>query len=1198
MLRFYFGASGAGKSTGLYREVIEKSIAEPGTDFLIIVPDQFTMQTQKDVVMMHPRHAIMNIDVLSFGRLSHRIFEETGHSSFSVLDDVGKSLVLRHVSDMLGDRLPVIGGNMHKSGYIDEVKSTISEFMMYGIDDKALSLLEEKSQKKGALNAKLKDLRLLYSEFLKFIEDKYITTEETLDFLCRELPKSKLIRDSVIVFDGFTGFTPIQYRVIKQLLELAREVVFSVTISSEEDPYSVSFEEQELFMLSKKTVRDLERLEYELQIKNGSDIADFQAYREIRHRENNDVFLKGNPVVRLKDNPPLSYLEKNLFRYNSDMYTGENNSISIFESRTQEEEIRQAMIKITDLVRSEEYAYRDIALVCGSLEAYGDKIQKAAGKFNIPVYLDQNTNVLLNPFTEYITSALNIVANGYRYEDIFHYMRSGMTDFEDADTDLLENYVRALGIKGKKQWDDKFIRKMPRKFRTSKRTAKWGEREVENLARLEQMRAKISDDLAPLFDAGKGSAKELTMALTKVIEAGNCKQKLSQYADNFKESGDGKREREYDRIYDKVMDLLEQIDGLIGDEKLSVREYMDILQAGFGEISVGTIPQDVDRIIVGDIERTRLKEVKVLFFVGVNDGNIPSNVGSGGILSDIDRQFLIDLGTDVEFAPTPRQQMYIQRLYLYMNLTKPTDRLVLSYAELSSDGKSLRPAYLIPKLSHMYEGLAIERPEEAPLEKQLVTKTESIDFLAPMMREFAEGILTEEKSKDLFTLCRVLADEGEDKFIDKLIGEAFKHYKSEPIAKEIALLLYGAALENSVSRLEMFAGCAYSHFLKYGIGLDEREEFEFDAADLGNVFHKVLEKYTEDIISRDINWEDFPKEESDELLNSVLADCVDSYGNSVLVSSARNSYMIERIRRILIRTVDTLKYQMSKGRFKPAFVEMKFEEAGNIDELNVALATDERNTITERMKLVGKIDRIDLMRDEEHVYVKVMDFKSGSHKFDVAALYYGLQLQLVMYMNVALAAEKRAEGNREVVPAAILYYHVNDPMIDGKDNTAEADINKEIISKLKMTGLVNDDRDVIRLLDSEMTNKSDIIPVEYKKDGSLMARSQTASQDEYSAITRYVNGKIKEFGKRILAGDIEINPYEFGDRGACTYCAYKSICGYDEKIRGFSKRKLDMSKDEAMARIVEETAEETTDETTEGILGEASEETGEAGTQS
>jgi ATP-dependent helicase/nuclease subunit B len=1166
MLRFCFGASGAGKSTGLYREIIERSNKEPDTDFLIIVPDQFTMQTQKDVVKQHPDRAIMNIDVLSFGRLSHRVFEETGHGSFSVLDDVGKSLVLRHVSDMLGDKLPVIGRNMHKSGYLDEVKSTISEFMMYGIDDKALSVLEEKSLRKGALNAKLKDLRLLYKSFLEYIDGRFITAEETLDILCKALPESALIRDSVIVFDGFTGFTPIQYRVIKELLSLCREVVFSVTISPDEDPYADDYKEQELFMLSKKTVRDLERLEFEVQKEKGSNIPDFETYRKLRHSEAADIFYRDEPVARLKDNAPLAFLEKALFRYNPEKFAGDNNSIFLYQTTTPSEEIRQTMIKIADLVRDEGYAYRDIALVCGSLDTYGDIITRQAQKFGIPVYVDTNVSLMLNPFIEYITSALNIVISGYRYEDVFHYMRSGMTGFDAGDTDLLENYVRALGIKGRKQWEDRFLRRMPRKFKSRKQDLE--QKDQMLLEKLDLMREKISSDLKPLFDAKGGTVKEITDALISVVEAGNLKEKLEEYRNTFEENGDLKKAKEYDQIYTRVMMLLEQMNALIGDEKLDMAEYKDVLSAGFGEISVGTIPQDVDRIIVGDIERTRLKEVRILFFVGVNDGNIPSNAGSGGILSDIDRQFLQDLGTDIEFAPSPRQQMYIQRLYLYMNLTKPTDKLFLSFSELGNDGKSLRQAYLIPKLRQMFENLEIERPMENGFEAQMVSIDDGMDAYSELVREYASGRLSSLQEREMFTLRKVLSENKDNKLVEKLTEAAFIHYESVPIAKAVALALYGATLENSVSRLEKYASCAYAHFLQYGLTLNDRQEYSFEASDLGNVYHQVLEKYTGEIITKGIDWRELSKEKSDEILNRALTECVDAYGDTILRSSAKNQHMIERIRKILTRTVDTLKYQITSSLFNPAYVEMSFQEAGSLDEINVALSEDEKKNITEKMKLKGKIDRVDLCNEGDQIYVKVMDFKSSEHKFNLAYLYYGLQLQLVMYMNVAVASEKKKHPGKEVIPAAILYYHVEDPMIEGKADTVTDDINKEIISELKMTGLVNDNTDIIRKLDTGFATKSDIIPVELKKDGTPSARSQTASSDEYEAISGFVNKKVKEFGRNILNGDISVNPYGDAKMQSCTYCDYKHICGFDERISGYKKRKLDMTSDEAMMRIM------------------------------
>ena len=270
-LRFYTGASGAGKSTGLYKEIIQRSRKEPDRNFLIIVPDQFTMQTQMDLVTMHPCKGIMNIDVLSFGRLSHRIIEEVGADERPVLDDTGKSLVLRKIAGKLKGETSVIGGNLNKTGYIHEVKSAISEFMQYGIGVEELEKLTDYSRKRGQLYHKLKDLGVLYQGFRDFIREKYITTEETLDVLARLLPKSELVRGSVIAFDGFTGFTPVQNRVLQQLMGLAGEVIVSVVMDGSEDMYDEK-EEQNLFHLSKKTVASLSRLAAEAKVARGEDV--------------------------------------------------------------------------------------------------------------------------------------------------------------------------------------------------------------------------------------------------------------------------------------------------------------------------------------------------------------------------------------------------------------------------------------------------------------------------------------------------------------------------------------------------------------------------------------------------------------------------------------------------------------------------------------------------------------------------------------------------------------------------------------------------------------------------------------------------------------------------------------------------------------------------------------------------------------
>lgn len=1139
-LRFYFGASGAGKSTKLHREIVERSMAEPKTDFLIIVPDQFSMQTQMDLVKAHPRKGIMNIDVLSFGRLSHRILEEVGGDDRVVLDDTGKSLVLRKVAEKIVEDMPVIGGNLNKIGYIHEVKSAISEFMQYGIGTKELEQLAEFAKKRGALHYKLKDLGVLYGSFLSYIQDKYVTTEETLELLCRQIPKSKLIKNSVVAFDGFTGFTPVQNRLIGQLMLYSKEVIVTLVIDSgESNPY-VPDGEQKLFYLSKKTAADLRRLAEETDTSLGEDVL-------IRTEE-------GVPLPRFKENKEMQHLERYLFRYPVTPYEGENKVLHLMETSSPGEEIRQVCICIRELVRREHYCYRDFAIVTGNLEAYAGHIEAETEKYEIPIFMDHTKGILLNPFIEYIRSALKIVLNHFSSQSIFHYLRSGLSGFDREDTDKLENYVLACGIDRKKKWMSVF-------------TARPEGVEEEELALFNTMRVRLIGQLEPIMDEKAQSAGEKVRALYSFITANSVQEKLAAFERSFRGMGDLVRAREYGQIYRLVMDLLDQVDSLLSDEKMSMKEFADILDAGFGEIEVGTIPQNVDRVVVGDIERTRLKEIKVLFFVGVNDGNIPKNSGNGGIISDIDREFLKE--SPFELAPTPRQQMYIQRLYLYMNMTKPSRLLYLSYCKVNQEGKSIRPAYLVDTVQKLFPALLTERPEEKAFEKQIQTKKAGMDCLADLLRTYAAGTMPEEERKRFFTLYHMYrGDEAYRKETDRLEDASFLIYRSHPLGKEIAGLLYGSLLAGSVSRLEKYASCAYAHFLQYGLSLQEREMYGFEAVDMGNVFHGVLELFAAGLKENGYTWFDFGGEAAERILTEALEAYTAAYGGTVLYSTARNEYAIERMKRILKRTVLTLQYQLKKGTFVPESFELSFAAAEDLEAVNIALSKEER------MRLKGRIDRIDTYEDQEHVYVKVIDYKSGNKKFDLAALYYGLQLQLVVYMNVAVELEKKKNPEKKVVPAAMLYYHVADPVIRTEEKITPEEINEKLLRELRTTGIVNQNDTVITSLDGEFSDKSDVVPVERKKDGSYSAKSSVISTEDLQEVSDYVNHKIGQIGRDILAGKIEAAPCRQGNDTACDYCAFSSVCGFDCRIGGYGYRQLQsLDEAEAMERIRKENSE-------------------------
>jgi ATP-dependent helicase/nuclease subunit B len=1152
-LRFIFGPSGAGKSRQVYEEMINRARTDfqttPPTTVLIIVPDQFTLQTQEALVNLHERGGIWNIDVLSFGRLAHRVLGETGWKNVPVLDDTGKSLVLQKVAAALlagkkdgEDSLQLLGSHLKKQGYIHEIKSALSEFMQYGIQPKDMDQMLGAAARRGALTLKLKDLQILYQSFRDYIEGHFITTEETLDVLRRHLAESKLVRGSMVVFDGFTGFTPVQERVVQEIMKLAQEVVVTITMGAKENPFLMGGEQQ-LFHLSKKTVSRLLRLAAEVGVPRGED-----------------VFVRPDqvPAHRFSGNPALEALEQRLFRLSVPAFEMPQHSIRLWEASSPREEVHQAGLLLLEHIRLEHMAFRDIGVIVGDMESYGSYVEREFSEMEIPFYLDRTRGIGLNPLIECIKSALGLFTLRFSRESVFRYLRCGLTNVSPREADCLEDYVIQTGIRGLKRWSNLFTRK----------TKRMGEDEKE-LERINEIRARVMDSIAPLGRKPVLSVKEHVNSLYEFLLQNHAQEKLAVYEKQFQTEGDLVRAKEYAQIYRLVMDLLDQIYQLLGEEEISIREFSDILDAGFGEIQVGTLPQSVDRVIVGDMERTRMKEVKVLLFLGVNDGNIPPHAKAGGILSEIDREFLRESG--MELAPTPREQMFIQRLYLYLNVTKPSEVLYLSYARVNREGKAMRPSYFIDTVRKLFPGLTVEYPGQRPLTSQVVTPREGLHYLAEELREYAAG---RSKTQPIFfSLYQAFGLDDLETQRRCLTQAAFRRYEDSGLSKAVAQALFGLQvgsttfLENTVSRLESYAACAYHHFLAYGLSLEEREEFAFASVDMGNVFHEVLAGFAAKLSESDYTWFDFPREFGETTVEAILRAFAANYGATVLYDNARNEYAISRMGRILTRTIFTLQEQLKRGDFRPEAYEISFQYAKDLESVNLTLSPHEK------MRLKGRIDRMDISETSDKVYVKVIDYKSGNHHFDLAALYYGLQLQLVVYMNAALELEASKHPGKEIIPAALLYYHIEDPTVEAAQEPTEEELNRQLLRKLRMTGVVNSEGESISRLDHTMADKSDVIPVERKKDGSLSARSSVMDGAELKLVSSYVNEKVKQIGKEILDGCISLNPYEMQSSqapGACTYCPYEKTCGFDPALPGLEGRELpDLDKETAMKKMEE-----------------------------
>ena len=1124
-LQFIFGNSGSGKSHCLYQSVIEQSIRYPEKNYLVLVPEQFTMQTQKDLCLMHPRGGIMNIDVLSFGRLAHRVFEEVGQDDRTVLDDEGKNLILRKIAGNYEDELTVLKGNLKKQGYISEVKSVISEFTQYGVDFERLDEFMDSINPDSYLYYKLKDIRKVYEGFEDYLSEKYITKEEMLDVLSDAVPRSNILKGSVVAMDGFTGFTPVQDRLLGELLKVCDKVMITVEMDEREDPF-VYRHPYQLFALSKQMVTSLVGIA-----------------RDTKTEVEDPVYLYQKPPKRFEHNAELAFLESELFRYSGKQYrqkdepgkdgpegkqNGYAGAISLHEARNPRAEAQYVAEGIRYLVREKGYRYRDIAVITADMNVYADALEKACGLFDIPVFMDHKKSILLNAFVEYLRSLLAMAEENFTYDSVFRFLRTGLCGFTDEEVDRMENYCLALGIKGYKKWQQAWVRQ----------TSEAGEAELQELNHLRVRFVEKIQSLMFVMKQRKKTVRDVTLAVYEFISKEKMQEQLGKMEREFQEKGELALAKEYAQIYRIVLELFDKFVELLGDEQISLKEYCDLLDAGLEEAKVGVIPPSLDQVVIGDVERTRIKNIKALFFVGANDTLLPGNAGAGGLLSERDREQF--LSGDIALSPGPKEEAYIQKFYLYMNLTKPSEYLYLSWSKVSGDGKSLRPAYLISDVRRLFPGLRTVDEEKRAMEETELTRKTGILKVAEGVRDRRSGV--DSSWKELYTWFQ--RDQKSRDALEEILDAGFLRREYPELGPERARQLYPDPDRVSVTRMEQFTSCAYAHFLSYGLRLSDRQEYSFEAVDLGNIAHQSLERFSRKADREKMRWEEMPEELRDELIDESVEESVIDYGNTVLFSSARNEYMIARIKRLIRRSVWALTRQLEKGDFVPGGYELKFGS--------------------------GKIDRIDICEDDECVYVKVTDYKTGMKSFDITALYHGLQMQLPVYLNAALDVEKRKYPDKEIIPAGIFYYRIQDPVVDRKDN--DEDVEKSILKELRLDGLVNGDEKVISHLERDLTGSSLLIPVGRNKDGSLSKNSRALPGDTFRAVLKYAQEKEMKIRDEISSGEVSAAPYEMGGDTGCDYCPYRDICGFDIRIDGCGYRRLEKySMEEAVAKMMLET---------------------------
>ncbi len=1106
-LGLILGSSGTGKSRYALEQLIRHSMDRPAGRFFFIVPEQYTMEMQREMVRRHPRGGSMNLDVISFHRLAFRVLAEQNVQKLTLLDDLGKSMLLRRALRRHRNELTVFRRQTDKAGFFDQIKSTLSELFQYGVTEEDLDRMIEASSGRPALSRKLADIRTAYRAFREELSEDTIPSEELLGVLAGMAPASELLRDAEIVLDGFTGFTPLQYKLIEQLLTVCREITVTVTI----DPQAVSgpVREEDLFALSRQTVDRLRRLGRESGIVLRPDVIMTEDHRF--------------------DRPALHLLEQRLMRSGSAVppARGETDGLRLCVCSTPAEEARLCAAAVLRLCREEGLTFREIGVVCSDLTVYRSCLEDALTAAQIPYFIDVKEHLSDHPAVSLIQSALEAVTKGWTYDAVLRFARSLFSPLTQTEADELDRYALAMGLSGRKKWDAPFEKSMQQLPGVP-------------LERLNGLRERVT---APLLLLQEGlsapTAEGKARGLVAFFESLSLWEKLEEERLHLEETGQMHAASVTGQVYRLLLELLDRLVDVLGEEEMSAAEFCDVLATGFSESKAGLIPERLDRLVIGDMERTRLGAVRALIFLGLNDGMVPRSASRHRLITDRDRQLLADL--QVELSPAARQNAYIQRFYLYLTLTKAGHEVILTYAETSAEGRELLPSPSLREIRRAVPGLAPHRvtPEELYASEKSLRRP-----MLDQIRRLREGGTPDADGRVLLSWFR----RNRPDLFAGMIRASLSGYHEERLSRACADRLYGPVLSGSISRLESYASCAFAEFVSGGLGLKPMEEKQFGAADLGSLYHQCIEVFFTQLVADGADPRAVTEEERKRRTADAVRIVTESFGHGMMTETASMQYRRERIRRVIDRTVWALLSQLAQGSYRPYASEMKFapQDAAS---LRLPIGSDRV------MLLKGRIDRLDIAETGDSVLVRIVDYKSGRKKIEDEQLYPGLQLQLPVYLKAACEVLEQSMPGKVIVPAMMEYVPVDDPIVEGPPDLSEEELGQLLREQLAPKAMMLGSLASIEAYDRQTAEALRADPgLSYDK--AVGKENRLISGPAMSHLLGFVQKRSQELGRGISEGRIPVDPYKRGDRTACTYCPYRIVCGFDPRRPGFTYRRL------------------------------------------
>ena len=1196
---FVIGGSGTGKSAYLRERFADEAVRNPDKKYIMIVPEQAASTVERDMVkimsLRHGKIGFMNIDIIGISRLSYKIFDELSEKVEGLMSDAGKSMLIRLVAGRTDLRL--YKNSIDKEGFISETKSLLSELFQYNISMEDIEKLIAELEKTGEnpfLFEKLSDMAAIYKGFeekLEKEEDGVIPAEKTVAYLLQKLgdKKCSILDDAVIAFDGFTGYTPSQYSLIEELLKRAERMTFAITMDASIIRSGRDVKDYELFYLSYVTYVKIcalaEKYGKPVNVKNISENT-----TDADRREAADIILMTDNK-RHNKGTMLHTLEERLFRvpvkpYEGGYYTADNNGgnkkagrektdgeegetrgnfIRLWECRDPEEQLSCIAQEIRRKIKEEGYRYSDIAVLAPNLEEMSGSFDKIFEMYDIPFFPDYTRKLRSSPFTEAILFLLNCEEKNYDFDSFFSLLKTGVVEGAGREEiSLLENYAATKNLRGFRRWNRSFS---------------YIENNTDRYEAEEAARKQIMKSIAAAhesFTGGDRTVKNYTDAVRGFMAENRFEEKSEEAAGKLELDGDFPLAATYRSLFNRVSLFLDMMENMLGEVKVSLREFSDIFKAGISEIRIGTIPAVIDSVTVGDIERTRVSDVKVIFLINANDGIIPKPGKPAKILSDKDKdtiEVLFDrLGIRKELAPNEKKSLYIEQFYLYLCMTKPVDELIISKCRMSMGGEELEGSYILSRLRSIFPKLEFEKRKPESFKG---TEKTDVYFFSEMVRntvfEDQAEAFSDEDAAVLYALFR-----DKKNMVDKAAGYRTDddHLSQDAIDTAASRLMV-----QSVSKLENYSECEYRFFLNYMLKLRQRDSDSIDSLKYGNILHGALEGVFREMDRKEpqetyLNW----TQTGDDDLCQKMRKAIDTQFRTVsdeflaadgtIIAGGRDRFIMNEIYALGDRTIRTLAFHIRGGRMAPRYYEDKFDLRDKLETTGIEIPGQGK-----KLKLTGKIDRADIYESGDNVYLRIIDYKTGDKEFSYNKLLNGTQLQLSAYLAVMIEKVRtyyeRAGRKVNVIPVGMYYYPVKDPDILRTDELNDDNIEEEKRKYLRLKGITTTEPEYQELQEKGISdpdrknNVGEILPIEYyvkatngKQAGDIKGVHVALSEDEFRMVTDFTELKIREITGNMFKGNITKNPVKSGSYTSCDYCGFKDVCRFDPINRNNRAKRL------------------------------------------